>query len=236
MQNPTRIPDLFHRERFAKRVMATGKVFFVSGESGWASVPFRLDATRDVVLLWASRSETERWADVVAAKPSIHEVPLAVFLSDVLPMLDARNCLVGPDWNSDPSDPVVEPADLTERLWREHSEHFIAKVQRNDCVWVLESASGPAFLPSQRVSGKEFLPVWANRETAEFHIAGSWSVKRPLGVSLAVFRERYLPFLDQRGWLVGPEPMPAAGTRELTVNEFSIRAYPSVALSQLRAV
>jgi len=236
MQNPTRIPDLFNRERFAKRVLATDKIFFVSGDAGWASVPFRHNTARDVVLFWASRSETERWADVVASNAVIHEVPLAVYMSDILPMLDTRNCLVGPDWNSEPSDPVVEPADLLERLWREHGEQFLAAIKQNDCVWVLESASGPAFLPSQRAAGKEFLPVWANREQAEFHIAGSWAVKRPIGVALSVFRDRYLPFLEQRGWLIGPDPMPAVGTRELTTAEFSNRAYPSVALSQLRAV
>lgn len=236
MQNPTRIPDLYHRERFAKRALSSGKVYFVSGDAGWASVPFRHDTARDVVLFWGSRTEAVRWADVVASNPSVHEVPLAVFLSDVLPMLNQRNCLVGPDWNTDPSDPVVEPADLLERLWREHSEQFLAAIQRNDCVWVLESASGPAYLPSQRFVGKEFLPVWATREAAEFHIAGGWAVKRPLAVNLTVFRDRYLPFLEQRGWLIGPEPMPAAWTREMTTHEFSLRAYPSAALAQLRAM
>lgn len=236
MQNPTRIPDLFHRERFAKRAVSSGRVYLVAGDGGWASVPFRHDRKRGVVLFWGSVSEAERWAYVVSAKPTVHEVPLAVLISDVLPMLDQRNCLIGPDWNTDPADPVVEPVDLLERLWREHSEQFIAAVQRNDCIWVLESASGPAFLPSQRFVGREFLPVWASREAAEFHIAGSWAVKRPLAVSLDVFRERYLPFLEQRGWLVGPEPMPAAWTRELTAQEFSLRAYPTAALAQLRAM
>ena len=236
MQNPARIPDLVHRERFVKRTLAAGTVYFVSGEAGWACVPFRQDSSREVVLFWSGRSEAERWSDVVAVDPVVHSVPFAVLLSDVLPMLAARNCLIGPDWCSEPIDPVIEPNDLLERLWRERSEQFLAKIREFDAVWVLESASGPAFLPSQRIAGKEFLPVWASREDAEFHIAGSWAVKRPIAVSIAVFRDRYLPFLEQRGWLVGPEPMPGAGTRELTTNEFGVRCFPATTLSQLRAV
>ena len=236
MQNPARIPDLVHRERFVKRVLAAGSVNFVSGESGWACVPFKQDSTREVVMFWSSRSEAEHWADVVAVVPSVHSVPLSVLLSDVLPMLASRRCLIGPDWCSEPNDPILEPADLMERLWRERSELFFGKIRQNNAVWVLESASGPAFLPSQRAVGKEFLPVWASRGEAEFHIAGSWAVKRPIAVSLAVFSDRYLPFLEQRGWLAGPEPMPGAGTRELTAGEFAIRAFPAATLSQLRAV
>lgn len=236
MQNLARIPDLVHRERFVKRVLAAGSVSFVSGEAGWACVPFRQDAAREVVLFWSSRTEAERWADVVAVAPVVHSVTLSILLSDVLPMLGGRRCLIGPDWNSEPVDPVIEPADLSERLWRERSEAFLGKVRELDAVWLLESASGPAFLPSQRAAGKEFLPIWQSREDAEFHIAGSWAVKRPIAVSLAVFRDRYLSYLDQRGWLVGPEPMPGAGTRELTTSEFAMRTFPAATLSQLRAV
>ena len=236
MQNPARIPDLVHRERFVKRVLAIGTVSFVAGEAGWACVPFRQDASRDVVLFWSSRTEAERWADVVAVAPVVHNVPLSVLLSDVLPMLTTRKCLIGPDWNSEPADPVIEPIDLNERLWRERSEGFLGRVRETGALWLLESASGPVFLPSQRAAGKEFLPVWQSRADAEFHIAGSWAVKRPIAVGLAVFRDRYLPYLEQRGWLVGPEPMPGVGTRELTAGEFAMRTFPAATLSQLRAV
>ena len=152
-------------------------------------------------------------------------------------MLASRRCLIGFDWSSDPADPILEPADLQERLWRERTEQFLLKTREDETVWVLESASGPAFLPSQRAGGKQFLPVWTNREDAEFNSAGSWAVKRPIAISLAVFRDRYLPFLEQRGWFVGPAPMPGVGTRELTPTEFAVRAYPAAdTLSQLRAV
>lgn len=237
MQMTARIPELVHRERFVKRVLSSATVSFVSGNDGWACVPFRQDTTRDVVLFWSNRAEAQRWADVVAASPAIHEVALSSLLSNVLPMLGQRRCLVGADWSSDPADPVIEPADLIERLWRERTDQFLTKIRDADCVWVLESASGPAFLPSQRGGGKEFLPVWATREEAEFHIAGSWAVKRPIAVSLPVFRDRYLPYLDQRGWFVGPDPMPGAGAREFAASEFAVRVYPAAdTLAQLRAV
>ena len=237
MQMTARIPELVHRERFVKRVLSAATVSFVAGEAGWACVPFRQDASRDVVLFWSNRAEAQRWADVLVVQPTIHEVALATLLCDVLPMLGQRRCLVGADWSSDPADPVIEPADLVERLWRERTDQFMTKIRDAGSVWVLESASGPAFLPSHRASGKEFLPVWASREEAEFHIAGSWAVKRPISVSLSVFRDRYLPYLDQRGWFVGPEPMPGAGAREFAAGEFAVRALPAAdTLAQLRAV
>lgn len=236
MQNPTRIPELVHRERFIKRVLASGTISFVSGDDGWACVPFKQDTSRDIVLFWSSRSEAQRWSDVVATNPTIHEIPLSSLLSDVLPMLTQRRCLVGTDWSTDPADPILDADDLTTRIWRERGEQFMTAVRKNAAVWLLESASGPASLPSDRQPGKEYLPVWASREDASAHIAGSWAVKRAISISLDVFAARYLPFVEQRGWFVGPEPMPGAGTKELTSAEFSMRAFPSQTLSQLRAV
>ena len=237
MQIKASIPELVHRERFVRRVLAAQSATFVAGTDGWACVPFKQDATRDVVLFWSNPSEAQKWADVIAVNPTLHSVQLPVLLTDVLPMLAERRCLVGFDWSSDPADPILEPADLQERLWRERTEQFLLKTREEEMVWVLESASGPAFLPSQSAGGKEFLPVWTSRDDAEFNSAGSWAVKRPIAVSLNVFRDRYLPFLEQRGWFVGPEPMPGAATRELTPTEFALRAYPAAdTLSQLRAV
>lgn len=236
MQMTARIPELVHRERFVKRVLAGASVAFVAGEDGWACVPFRQDATREVVLFWSSRTEAMRWADVVARAPTIHDVTLSVLLADVLPMLAQRRCLVGPDWSSDPADPVIEPADLAERLWRERTDQFLLRIREADSIWLLESAAGPAFLRSSQGGTKEYLPIWSSREDAQAHIAGSWAVKRPISVSLATFRDRYLPFLEQRGWTVGPEPLPGAGAREFSPAEFAVRAFPAATLALLRAV
>ena len=237
MQIKASIPELVHRERFVRRVLAARSVSFVAGEAGWACVPFRQDASREVVLFWANAPEAQKWADVIATNPTVHTATLAQLLDDVLPMLTGRNCLVGFDWSTDPGDPVIEPADLLERLWRERTDQFLLKVREDNSVWVLESAAGPAFLRSKRAHGKEFLPVWNCRDDAEFNSAGSWAVKRPIAISLDVFRDRYLPFLEQRGWFIGPEPLPGAGTRELTPVEFVMRAFPAAdTLSRLRAV
>jgi hypothetical protein len=236
MHISTKIPELVHRERFMKRVLASGSIFIVSGDEGWACVPFRQEPTRDVVLMWSSRCEAQRWAEVVSSGPEVFEVGLATLLVEVLPMLAQRRCLIGPDWSTDPADPVFDAHDLVERLWRERADQFMTNIRKADAVWLLESASGPAFLPSERQPGKEYLPVWATRDDAVTNIAGSWAVKRPICVSLAVFRDRYLPYLEQRGWYAGPEPMPGAGARELTPGEFSVRAFPAMTLSQLRAI
>jgi Protein of unknown function (DUF2750) len=236
MQNPTSIPELVQRERFIKRVLANGTVSFVSGKDGWACVPFRNNPAIEVVLFWSNAAEARRWADVVTSEPSIHEIALPALLIQVLPMLAERRCLIGPDWSTDPADPIIDAHELADRIWRERTELFFANARETNAVWVLESAAGPAFLPSQRQQGKEYLPVWASREDAAAHIAGSWAVKRPIAVSLSVFADRYLPYLDQRGWFAGPEPMPGAGTRELTASEFSLRAFPSQTLAMMRAV
>lgn len=236
MQNPTRIPELVHRERFIKNVLATGSASFVSGDDGWACVPFKQDPSREIVLFWSNRAEAQRWSDVVATNPTVHDIGLASLLSDVLPMLAKRRCLIGTDWSTDPADPIVDSDDLLTRIWRERGEHFMSSVRKSAAVWVLESASGPATLPSQRQPGKEYIPIWATRDAASAHIAGGWSVKRAIAISLDVFSERYLPFIDQRGGFIGPEPMPGAGTKELTASEFLMRAFPSQALSQLRKV
>jgi hypothetical protein len=225
MQYLTRIP-----------VLSGARVAIVSGDAGWACVPFKQDPNRDVVLFWSSVSEAERWAPVLATNPSVHEIPLATLLAEVLPMLAERRCLIGPDWSTDPTDPIVDCTDLCERLWRDRNEHFVTRIRETNAIWTLESASGPAFLASTRVNGKEFLPVWATREDAAANAAGSWAVKRPISVSLDVFRDRYMPYLEQRGWFVGPEPMPGAGAREVSPSELANRLFPVQALARLRAV
>ncbi len=236
MQPVTRIPELVRRDRFVKSVLASSMISIISGDDGWACVPFKQDRNRDVVLFWSSASEATRWANVVATNPSVHQVPLATLLADVLPMLSERRCLIGADWSTDPTDPVIDAADLGERLWRERNDNFVNAVRQTSAIWVLESASGPAVLPSTRAPEREFLPVWATREAAIANAAGSWAVKRPISVSLETFRDRYLPYLEQRGGLVGPEPMPGAGARELLPCELAMRLFPAQTLARLRAV
>jgi hypothetical protein len=236
MQNPHRIPELAHREMFLKAAVAGHGVWLVTGDDGWGRVPFKQDPARDVVLVWSGETEAKRWADVVATNPTVYHAGLDTLLAEVLPMLAQRRCLVGADWSTDPTDLILDAEDLTARIWRERGEHFMSEVRASNTVWLLESASGPASLASRRDAAKEFLPIWASREAAAHNIAGAWAVKRPIGVSLEVFCDRYLPFVEQRGWFVGPEPLPAAGTKEISANEFSMRAFPRMTLSRLRAV
>ena len=236
MQSPSRIPELVQRERFVRRLTAGRALHFVAGQEGWATVPFRHDASREVVLFWTDRREAETWADVVAATPTVYEVSIGQLLAEVLPMLALRGCLVGHDWSADPSDPVIEPGELAERIWRERTDAHITAIRSTGTVWLLESAGGPAMLPSLRLSGSDCLPVWADRNAAAAAATGSWANKRPLGVSLKVFHDRYLPFLEQRGGLIAPEPLALAGSRELTPSEFATVVFPHEALARLRAV
>ncbi len=236
MQIRARVSELAQRERFIRKLISTDTLYFVAGSDGWATVPFRHDRGREVVLFWTCRREAEKWGEVVVENPMVHDVRLGQLLAEVLPMLDANGCLIGHDWSSDPSDPVISPGELSERIWRDRNDHFIASMRATDTLWVLESASGPALIPSARSAEKDCLPVWATREAAATHIAGSWSNKRPLGIPLQTFRDRYLPFVESRGGMIGIEPLPQAGARELTAAEFTRLAFPAMALSQIRAV
>lgn len=236
MKTFSRAADLGHRGRFIRRLTQTGAVFIVTGEHDWATVAFRYDPKWQVLLVWSSRNEAERWADVVAVAPKVCEVRLPQLMTDILPVLEDRRWLVGHDWCSDPTDPVIMPGELIERIWRERTDQFITSIVSAGAVWVLESASGPALLPSGRFAGKDTLPVWASREAAVANCVGSWAAKRPLGIDLANFRERYLPYVTGNEMTVAPAPLAGAGARELTGSEFLNLAYPGFARSQLRAV
>lgn len=232
----SRAADLSHRGRFIRRLTQTGAAFIVAGEHGWATVGFRYDPKLQVLLVWSNRNEAERWADVIAVAPKVCEVGLPQLMTDILPVLEDRRCLVGHDWCSDPADPVIMPGELIERIWRERTDQFITAIASAGAVWVLESASGPALWPSGRFVGKYMLPLWASREAAAANCAGTWSSKRPLGIDLVNFRERYLPYVTGNEMTVAPAPLAGAGARELTGSEFLNLAYPGVARSQLRAV
>jgi hypothetical protein len=199
----------FDASRFVARVLAGRGLALVAGREGWARLPYRRDVRREVVMFWSDGREAEAWADVVAVEPRVYRVRLGQLVRDVLPMLHDLGCLVGPDWNSEPDDPVIEPTMLVQHIRRAHQATFLDAVRQDETIWMLQSAAGPALLPSLRRVGRTCLPVWSSREAAIGAATGQLAARRPLGASLAAFRDRYLPYLEQRGCLIGPEPVVA---------------------------
>lgn len=229
-------PELTNREHFIANVLSNGGVSIVTGDDGWARVPLRQDPSRDVILLWSTPQEAVRWASVVAINPVVQHISLDELMGVTLPELAAHGAVVGADWNSDPTDLIVDASDLAIRLLRERTERFMTSVRSARTLWLLESASGPAMLPSARQEGREYLPVWSTREDAVHHTTGGWAVKRPVSVSLDLFTEAYLPFVERNGGFIGANPMPVSGTKEMTAAEFSMAAFPQRTLALLRAV
>jgi len=223
MHHSPRIPEITQRDRFVKRVLATRTVYAVSGEEGLGRVPSRRWKGREVTLLWSSRAEAERWANVIAVNPRIKELPLGVVLSELLPSLAKFRRLIGPDWGSEPIEAEVEPGDLAERLRLEAIEHFAHKVMVTRKVFMLEDSSGPALLVSATSPDLLFLPCWAEREAAEARIEGPWRDMMAIEIPLHNFLEQTLGWLAGRGWMVAPDHWEGAGALELQPDDLKRR-------------
>lgn len=226
MQFLPRIPEIAQRDRFLKRVVASGIVYAVAGEEGLARVPSRRLKGREVTLLWSSRAEAERWSSVVAKNPRIKELPLAEVLAGLLPSLTSAKRLIGPDWSSDPVELELEPGDLGERLRLEALEAFVLKARTGGTVYMLEDTSGPALLVSATRPDLLFLPCWADRDSAEARIEGPWRDMMALEIPLESFVRHKLVWLAERGFLVAPDHRPGAGALELQPEDLAARLLP----------
>jgi hypothetical protein len=228
MQHSPRIPEIAQRERFMKRVVQRGGLFAVAGEEGLARVPSRHFKGREVTLLWSSRIEAERWANVVAKNPRIKELPLSEVLGGLLPSLAGSRRLIGPDWSAEPIELELEPRDLADRLRLETLEAFVAKARSQGSLFILEDSSGPALLVSATRPDLLVLPCWAERDLAETRIEGPWRDMMALEIPLASFVAHKLQWLSERGFLVAPDHRPDAGQLELQPGDLAARLSPSI--------
>jgi hypothetical protein len=207
-------------DRALRRLLDGAGLSFVAGTEGWASVPYALDRSRDVVLFWTSNRQATYWADAVAAEPQVYDVGLGRLLHEILPMLADHGCLVGLDWSDDPADPVMEPTVLADRIWQRRNLTFLDAVIETNTIWMLHDAAGPAIVRSQRWEDRHSLPVWSSREAAQAAATTGFAGKTPLGVTLAAFDERYMPYLEKRGFALAPSPIDGAAVTEMSPGEF----------------
>lgn len=210
-----RIPELNQRDRFIKRAVAQRMVYAISGEEGLGRVPSQRHRGREVTLFWTNRKSAERWADVIAQKPRVKEITIDALLGEVLPALARLNRLAGPDWGSDPIEPELDAADLGERLRREVVDGFVERTSHTRKVYVLEDTTGPALLVSASQPGGLVLPLWSERAFAEARIEGPWAEMMSVEVPLQSFTQKTLLWLQDRGWLAGPDHMIGPGATEI---------------------
>lgn len=201
-----RIPELSRRDRFIRRAVAERTVYAGLGDGGLVSVPSPRARDRLVSLFWSSRGDAERWTPVLEAGASIEPIPLGVLAGEIANGLAERGMLAGIDWNVDPLEVEIEPADLVARLQLEAVESFIAALGVSRTVWVLEDADGPAVMPSLADAAQVLLPVWTDRAAAESRIVGEWSDSVALEITLDSFVTMTLPWLVEQGWRLAPSP------------------------------
>lgn len=97
---------------FVARVLATGRVWGIKSEQGWAICPSNEYEDASVYPFWSDQASArihcaDAW-DGCAPAP----IDLDNFLADWLPGMHADNALVGPDWNEELVGPEIEPMAL----------------------------------------------------------------------------------------------------------------------------
>jgi hypothetical protein len=189
---------------FFRQAVAAGVVWAVRGAEGLARVDSRIQPDRYVTLLWSQREEAERWASVLVTEPNVTALTLRDLQADLLPALVQSGGHVGIDWNSEPIEPEIEPADLAGCLRAEAVANFVDSAAHNGIVWVLHSAQGPTCLMSKTRPGRMFLPCWADCAGAQAHIAGPLTDMLPQPIPLANFLGRMLMWLTEVRCCVSP--------------------------------
>lgn len=107
---------------FVEEALATGCVWGLESEQGWAICPSVTNDELDVMPLW---SQPEYAQVHVAGEWSHYQVvPISLeeLLDDWLPGMHEDVSLVGPNWNADLEGDEIEPLDLLEEFTDEDVE------------------------------------------------------------------------------------------------------------------
>lgn len=100
--------------RFMTEALATGCVWGLEGDDGWALCPAHGSEAADVLPLWSQPEYAQphivnEWRDYKVIPIALEEL-----LDDWLPGMHDDVLLVGPNWNADLKGDEVEPLDLLE--------------------------------------------------------------------------------------------------------------------------
>ncbi|MDT8429773.1 MAG: DUF2750 domain-containing protein [Pseudomonadales bacterium] len=115
-QDPEENYDLF-----VERVSASGQVWGLKAEDGWAVCPSIEFEDTDVFPFWSDEADAaihcvDEW-DIYTPAP----ITLADFLGDWLPGMHEDNAMAGPNWDNEMTGLEIEPKDLAERLEVDHA-------------------------------------------------------------------------------------------------------------------
>ena len=105
-------------EVFLEDALATGCVWGLEGEEGWALCPSLSNEDIDVMPLWSQPEHAqihcnEEWAEYEVVPISLEEL-----LDDWLPGMHEDVLMVGVNWNAEMEGLEMEPLDLLEEMDR----------------------------------------------------------------------------------------------------------------------
>ncbi len=206
MMRPPRIPELARRDRFLKRVATAGVLYAGFAANGPVCVDSQAEHGRRSLLLWSSPADAARWTEVIAPGAHVAAVSLGRLAGELTADATARRHTFGLDWNIDPVEAEITPAELIARLRHEALEVFLQHVRHSRTIWALEDPDGPAVTAAPDNVAQVLLPCWSARAEAERHIAGEWAEAVALEIPVDSFVSLTLPWLAEQGWQLAPAP------------------------------
>lgn len=100
--------------RFLSEAMATGCVWGLESDEGFAVSPSVENEERDVLPLWSQPEYAEVHVEGEWSEYRVVPIALEELLDDWLPGMHEDLALVGPNWNTELQGDEVEPLDLLE--------------------------------------------------------------------------------------------------------------------------
>jgi Protein of unknown function (DUF2750) len=209
------LEELQTRTAFVREVAALGQAYAVEGTEGIARVQSPRRKRQLVELLWSSRTEAARWADVLVTAPRIVTLPIEALLTRHLPKLAAESHLIGTDWSDRPAEPEITAAELDQQLRRALLDQFVSTAAKTRQVWLLKTGDTPATLLTRHPVGGEALPVFADRQSAEQAIDGPWANTVATRVPIGDFLQKTLIWCVETRRRIAPAYVPGPGLVEL---------------------
>lgn len=102
--------------RFVEQVRASGEVWGLRGEEGWAYCTSSEYEDTDVLIFWSDRAEAQQHAQGEWARHRPTAIPLEEFVDQWLEGMHEDGALVGPNWDADLCGSEMEPSDLADEL------------------------------------------------------------------------------------------------------------------------
>jgi hypothetical protein len=100
--------------RFIEEVHASGTVWGLRGESGWAFCESGEYEETDVLLFWSDRAGAQQHVKDEWSGHLPTEIPLEEFVDKWLPGMDEDQGLLGLNWDAGLDGPETEPSELAE--------------------------------------------------------------------------------------------------------------------------